>query len=296
MLLLKTHCPMSTKKTAAAEKSAEKTTNKAAEKKTTAAAPTASKAKTAEERDLDVEQKLVSLYALQQVDSAIDRIRTLRGELPLEVQDLEDDVAGFTARIEKMTAEIAEVQQNISERKAAITDLKAQIKKYEKQQKDVRNNREYDALSKEIEYQGLEIQLHEKRIKEAGFTLEKRNTDLERVQNAKEEREKDLEMKKGELDEIISETEREEKDLIKQSEAHKKNVDARWLHTYTRIRGNARNGLAVVSIERDACGGCFSKIPSQRQIDIKMHKKIISCEYCGRILVDDAIKEKAADK
>ncbi len=295
MLLLKTHCPMSTKKTAAAEKSAEKTTAKK-EKASATAAPTASKSKAAEERDLDVEQKLVSLYALQQVDSAIDRIRTLRGELPLEVQDLEDDVAGFTARIEKMTAEIAEVQQNITERKAAITDLKAQIKKYEKQQKDVRNNREYDALSKEIEYQGLEIQLHEKRIKEAGFTLEKRNADLERVQSAKEEREKDLEMKKGELDEIISETEREEKDLIKQSEAHKKNVDSRWLHTYTRIRGNARNGLAVVSIERDACGGCFSKIPSQRQIDIKMHKKIISCEYCGRILVDDAIKEKAADK
>lgn len=279
---------MSTKKTA--------DTEKAAEKKAAAATSATAKSKAAEDRDLDVEQKLISLYALQQVDSAIDRIRTLRGELPLEVQDLEDDVAGFTARIEKMTADIAEIQQNVSDRKASITDLKAQIKKYEKQQKDVKNNREYDALSKEIEYQGLEIQLHEKRIKEANAMLERRNADLERVQAAKEEREKDLEMKKSELDEIISETEREEQDLMKQSEAHKKNVDARWLHTYTRIRNNARNGLAVVPIERDACGGCFSKIPPQRQIDIKMHKKIIACEYCGRILVDDAIKEKAADK
>lgn len=246
-----------------------------------------------EDRDLDLEQRMVSLFALQQVDSAIDNLRTLRGELPLEVQDLEDDVAGFRSKFEKIQAELDEIQENITSRKSSMVDLKAQIKKYEKQQKEVKNNREYDALSKEIEYQTLEIQLHEKRIKEASILLEKRKLDLEKIEHSKNEREKDLEMKKSELDEIISETEREESELTKKSQDYKKHVEARWLHSYTRIRNNARNGLAVVCMERDACGGCFSKIPPQRQIEIKMHKKVVICEYCGRFMVDEVIKEKA---
>lgn len=248
-----------------------------------------------EERDLDVEKKLTSLYALQSVDSAIDSIRTLRGELPLEVQDLEDDISGYTNRIEKLTAEIQEINQNIADRKHAMAEIKAQVKKYEKQLKEVKNSREYDNLNKEIEYQTLESQLHEKRIREASALLEKRNADLERIEHAREERQKDLDLKKSELDEIVAETEKDEKELMKKSELYQSRIDPRWLHIYTRIRNNARNGLAVVCVDRDACGGCFSKIPPQRQIDIRTHKKMITCEYCGRFLVDESIKEKAQE-
>ncbi|MEG2666064.1 MAG: C4-type zinc ribbon domain-containing protein [Bacteroidales bacterium] len=267
---------------------------KISEKKTSEKKTTAQKT-TLEEHDLGIEQKMISLFALQQIDSNIDRIRTLRGELPLEVQDLEDDVAGYQTKIEKLNEEVAEINLNITNRKSSITELKTQIKKYEKQQKEVKNNREYDALTKEVEYQSLEIQLHEKRIKEAGIQLEHKTEELEKVSHACEERQKDLDLKKKELDEIIAETEKEEKALLKKSEEYQSHVDARWLHTYERIRNNARNGLAVVCIERDACGGCFSKIPPQRQIEIRMHKKMTACEYCGRFLVDEDIKEKASD-
>ena len=248
-----------------------------------------------EERDLDIEQKLTALYALQCVDSAIDKIRTLRGELPLEVQDLEDDIAGYDSKMEKIQAEMAEISKNIADRKAAITDIKAQLKKYDKQLKDVKNSREYDALNKEIEYQTLENQLHEKRIREANALLEKRKAELEKMEEARAERQKDLELKKNELDEIVAETEKDEKALMEKSEAYQQRIEPRWLRLYQRIRNNAHNGLAVVCVERDACGGCFSKIPPQRQIDIRMHKKMISCEYCGRFLVDESIKAKAKE-
>lgn len=248
-----------------------------------------------DERDLDIEQKLTSLYALQCVDSAIDKIRTLRGELPLEVQDLEDDIAGYSSKIEKVEAEMAEINKNIADRKAAITDNKAQLKKYDKQLKDVKNSREYDALNKEIEYQKLENELHEKRIREANAQLEKKQAELEHLEEVRSERQKDLDLKKGELDEIVAETEKDEKALMEKSERFQKRIESRWLRLYERIRNNAHNGLAVVCVERDACGGCFSKIPPQRQIDIRMHKKMISCEYCGRFLVDDSIKEKAEE-
>ena len=179
-------------------------------KTSTEATAPASK-KVSEERDLDVEKKLTSLYALQRIDSEIDAIRTLRGELPLEVQDLEDDIAGYESRIEKLQDEIAEINQNIAERKHAVTDIKAQIKKYDKQLKEVKNSREYDNLNKEIEYQTLENQLHEKRIKEANILLEKKTEDLEKLRHAREERQKDLDLKQSELNEIVAETEKDEK-------------------------------------------------------------------------------------
>lgn len=248
-----------------------------------------------EERDLAVEQKLVSLYALQRVDSAIDNIRVLRGELPLEVQDLEDDIAGYQSKIEKLKADMEDISKNIADRKEAMLEIKAQVKKYEKQLREVKNSREYDALNKEIEFQNLENQLHEKKIREASALLEKKKAELERKEEACSERQKDLDVKKSELDEIVAETEKDEKALMKKSEKYQANIEPRWLRLYERIRNNARNGLAVVHVERDACGGCFSRIPPQRQIDIRMHKKIIACEYCGRFLVDDSICEKAEE-
>lgn len=248
-----------------------------------------------EEGDYGIEQKMIALYALQQVDSKIDGIRIIRGELPLEVQDLEDDIAGYEARIAKYAEEVQLIEQSITDRKTAITDFKAQIKKYEKQQKDVRNNREFDSLSKEIEFQGLEIQLNEKRIKEATIALEHKRTELARVEGLRDERRKDLELKQSELDEIISETQKDEKDLLARSAAYAARIEKRWVENYHRIRDNAKNGLAVVCVDRDACGGCFSKIPPQRQLEIQMHKKIYACEYCGRYLVDADVRDKAEE-
>lgn len=271
-------------------------TKTAAKKTATKAVAQPEKAKVVpEERDLAVEQKLVSLYALQSVDSAIDNIRILRGELPLEVQDLEDDIAGYQSKIEKLKDDMENISKNIADRKAAITDIKAQVKKYEKQLREVKNSREYDALNKEIEYQNLENQLHEKKIREATALLEKKKAELEIKEEARSERQKDLDVKKGELDEIIAETEKDEKALMEKSKRYQANIEPRWLRLYERIRNNAHNGLAVVRVERESCGGCFSKIPPQRQIDICMHKKIIACEYCGRILVDDSICEKTQE-
>ena len=246
--------------------------------------------------DVSTEERLIALARLQVIDSEIDGIRNVRGELPLEVQDLEDELTGLQTRIENLHTEIDDLNKKVQEKKIAIEDGNALIKKYEDQRMNVRNNREYDSLTKEIEYQGLEIQLAEKRIKEQLYAIEIKQEAVKQAQENFEGRKIDLENKKGELTEIVSETERDEKALLSKSEANEKYIEERLLTAYKRIRSNARNGLAVVAVERDACGGCFNKIPPQRQLDIRMHKKIIVCEYCGRILVDETILEEAASK
>lgn len=241
--------------------------------------------------DVSIEKKLVALYSLQQVDTEINKIRIVRGELPLEVQDLEDEIEGLDTRIENIKNEVHEIESEIKAKTAAIKDHQALIKKYEAQQMNVRNNREYDSITKEMEFQSLEIQLCEKKIKEYTAALEYKNEILGKTIITHDERLEDLNQKKVELDEIVSETEKEEKKLIDKLQDSQKYIEERLIIAYQRIKKNARNGLAVVLIERDACGGCFNKIPPQRQLDIKMHKKIIVCEYCGRILVDSTIDE-----
>ncbi|HAQ65083.1 MAG TPA: hypothetical protein DCR43_04415 [Bacteroidales bacterium] len=239
--------------------------------------------------EVSIERKLIALYSLQQVDSHIDKIRIIRGELPLEVQDLEDDIAGLETRIENYIQQSTNLNQKIVEKTQAIKDSESLIKKYEEQQMNVRNNREYDSLSKEIEFQGLEMQLSEKRIREFAFELSNLKEEIQQAQVELVDKRNDLEVKRAELDDIVAETQKEEQQLLTRSEDNKKYIEDRLLAAYGRIRRNARNGLAVVHIERDACGGCFSKIPPQHQLDIRMHKKIIVCEYCGRILVDQEI-------
>ncbi|NCA77139.1 MAG: hypothetical protein EOM90_12475 [Alphaproteobacteria bacterium] len=252
--------------------------------------PPVVKSDTSEDKtEVTIEKKLIALYSLQQIDSQIDKIRIIRGELPLEVQDLEDEIAGLETRIDNYIQETVALDRSVSDKKNAIKDSQALIKKYEDQQQNVRNNREYDSLTKEIEYQNLEIQLSEKRIKEFQATLDLKQEEIENYQKQLQDRKNDIEIKRNELEDIIAETEKEEQELIKNSEENRKYIEERLLTAYTRIRKNARNGLAVVQIERDACGGCFNKIPPQHQLDIRMHKKIIVCEYCGRILVDDGI-------
>ncbi len=253
-------------------------------------APKATNAAT--KAEITIAEKLVELYRLQNVDSQVDRIKTQRGELPLEVQDLEDEVAGLETRLKKIQDELAELEQGVSDKTNFIKDAKAAIKKYEGQQAKVRNNREYDSLSKEIEFQNLEIQLAEKRIKEGKFTLDSKKAVVEESTKLYKERKKDLDLKKKELDDIIAETEKEEKDLQKKSDAAAKHIEERLLSAYRRIRSNARNGLAVVQFERGSCGGCFNAIPPQRQLDIRSHKKIIVCEHCGRILVDEYVVDR----
>jgi predicted nucleic acid-binding Zn-ribbon protein len=242
-----------------------------------------------EKIDASIEGKLRSLYELQLIDSKIDKLRTIRGELPLEVSDLEDIVTGLETRLNNVTAEVEELENQINEKKQAIKDFQANIKKYEAQQGKVRNNREYDAITKEIEFQNLEIQLAEKRTKEAKAGVALKSDLLEKSKTEFEERTKDLKVKKGELDEIIAETEKEEKELLKESEIASAKIEDRLLNAYKRIRANTRNGLAVVTVDRDACGGCYNKIPPQRQLDIRTNKKIIVCEHCGRVLVDGTI-------
>ena len=243
-----------------------------------------------------VEQKLDALWTLQTIDSKIDQIRFTRGELPLEVQDLEDEVQGLETRLSKLEEEIKDLEGQVVDRKTAIKESKAAIKKYEGQQSKVRNNREFESLNKEIEFQDLEIQLSEKRIKEFGAMIEAKQTLIEESKEVLDGRTKDLKTKKSELDQIVAETEKEESAMAKKSKAAEKVIDDRLLAAYKRIRSNARNGLAVVVVERDACGGCFNKIPPQRQLDIKSHKKIIVCEHCGRILVDKGEKKEVEEK
>jgi uncharacterized protein len=239
-----------------------------------------------ETEEVSIEQKLIALYSLQQIDSQIDKIKIIRGELPLEVQDLEDEIAGLETRIENFNTDVKEAKETIAEKLNSIKTSEAAIKRYIEQQNNVRNNREYDSLTKEIEFQNLEIQLSEKKIKEATATIELLNAEIETATARLDERNFDLTSKKNELSDIVKETEKDEKDMITRSKENEKFIEDRLLTAYKRIRQNARNGLAVVQIERDACGGCFNKIPPQHQMDIRMHKKIIVCEYCGRILVD----------
>lgn len=253
-------------------------------------------AKKAPAKEITVEDKLRALYALQKIDSKIDKIQTVRGELPLEVQDLEDEIVGLETRINKFSDELKDLTDGIAAKKNLMTEAKVSIKKYEKQQMNVRNNREFDAISKEIEYQNLEIQLAEKRIKEANVNIITKTETIDSSQGDLDERKKDLDHKKSELDEITAETEKEEATLKKSSVKAAKIVEERLVSAYHRVRDNARNGLAVVAVDRDSCGGCFNKIPPQRQMDIKSHKKIIVCEHCGRILVDVAIDEKTTEK
>jgi hypothetical protein len=239
--------------------------------------------------EISVEERLRALYSLQIVDSEIDKIKTLRGELPLEVQDLEDDIAGLETRLGNLKEEIVAIEKSIQKKNNEIIESENLIKKYEEQQKNVRNNREFDSLSKEIEYQNLEIELCNKKIREFQSAAEEKKSVIAESENTLSDRKSDLENKKSELDEIISDTQKEEESLYNKLEEVQGIIEERLLSAYKRIRTNARNGLAVVTVQRDACGGCFNQIPPQRQLDIKSRKKIIVCEYCGRILVDDEI-------
>lgn len=239
-----------------------------------------------------VKAKLEALYNLQQIDSQIDKIRTIRGELPIEVRELEEDVEALSNKLDTLNNELEELETEISNRKIAMKESKDAIKKYSEQQKNVRNNREYDSLSKEIEFQGLEIELNEKKIKEAKFKIESKAEVIEEAKAKLEERKKDLEVKKSDLDKIIAETEEDENKLIKESDAAKKDIEERLVVAYERLRNNAINGLAVVSVVKGACGGCYNEIPPQRILDIESRTKLIVCEHCGRILVEPPKQKK----
>ena len=249
------------------------------------------KTKVTKDEDVSVEQKLIALYTLQQIDSQVDKIKIIRGELPLEVEDLEDEIAGLDTRIKNFHLEVEELDNSIVEQKGVIKDSETLISKYKEQQMNVRNNREYDSLSKELEFQALEIELAEKKINEVRYKIELLNTEAQNADEKLKDKKIDLEEKNKELDDIVKETVLEEQKLIDRSEENEKLIEDRLLTAYKRIRDSARNGLAVVQIERDACGGCFNKIPPQHQLDIRVHKKIIVCDYCGRILVDSTIAD-----
>jgi predicted nucleic acid-binding Zn-ribbon protein len=246
--------------------------------------------------DLTVEEKLKTLYQLQAALSSIDEKRALRGELPLEVQDLEDEIEGLTTRVEKIKAEIADFQRAIAQKKGEIVEAEASVARYKNQLNDVKNNREYDTLSKEIEFQTLEIELCNKKIREANARIQEKQEELQAAENLISERNGDLEVKKTELEEIVAETRAEEDKLKEKVKDLESRIETRLLTSFKRIRKNARNGLGVVYVQRDACGGCFNKIPPQRQLDIKMHKKIIVCEYCGRIMIDPELAGVKIDK
>lgn len=239
-----------------------------------------------EAKEMSVEQKLQALYELQMTLTAIDEKRALRGELPLEVQDLEDEIAGLDTRIEKIDTEIKEFQSAITMKKGEVQEAQANLERYNNQLNEVRNNREYDSLSKQIDYERLEVELCNKKIKEATDQVAYRTNDLEIAKTEREERQKDLDEKKSELEDILAETREEETMLKERAKDLEVKIEPRLLSSFKRIRKSARNGLGIVYVQRDACGGCFNKIPPQRQLDIKMHKKIIVCEYCGRILID----------
>ncbi len=236
-------------------------------------------------KEISIADKLDALVQLQKIDTEIDRIRTIRGELPLEVQDLEDELVGLATRIEKLQTEMKELDTDVTDRKNGMKDAETLIAKYKEQQDNVRNNREFESLSKEMEFQGLEIKLHEKRIKEAKAKAASKKEILDETKEKSELRTGDLKGKKAELDAIVAETQKEEDLLNQKSEAAKASIDERLVAAYTRLRSNAKNGLAVAVIDRDSCGGCFNKIPPQRQSDITAKRKVIVCEHCGRILV-----------
>lgn len=238
------------------------------------------------EKEITVEDKLKTLYSLQEKSSEIDKIRILRGELPLEVADLEDEIVGLETRIKKTEEELKELETTISNQKQKAKDSALKIEKYKEQLDNVRNNREFDHLSKEIEFETLEIELAEKKAREAGAQVKAVSETIEKSKTELTERSADLAQKKDELDGIIAETKQQEEELREDIKKIEAEVEPRLLTAFKRIRKSARNGLAVVCIERGACGGCFNKIPPQKQMDIKLGKKIIVCEYCGRIMID----------
>ncbi|MBH08630.1 MAG: hypothetical protein CMP71_06385 [Flavobacteriales bacterium] len=240
-----------------------------------------------------VEEKLKALYQLQLIDSEVDRIRTVRGELPLEIEDLQDSIEAYSKRKEKVVQEIDSENEVKTKNTNQITESNELIKKYKKQLENIKNNREFVSLTKEIEFQTLEIELSEKKIKNSEANLLHHTEKLNSLNDDLDLRKDELDKKSGELDEIVKETEKEEEALLKKSQKAKKVIDDRLLLAYEKIRDNVKNGLAVVSVKRDACGGCFNKIPPQRQLDIKLHKKIIICEHCGRILVDEEELQKS---
>jgi predicted nucleic acid-binding Zn-ribbon protein len=245
------------------------------------------KKKVVDVQDLPIEDKLRALYDLQRIHSEIDKINILRGELPLEVQDLEDEIAGLNTRIKNFQDEIKQLDTAVANKKNEIVNAQNLIKKYQEQQNNVRNNREFESLSKEIEFQTLEIELCEKRIREFSAQNAEKQEAINSAKVLMEERDDDLKGKKKELSEITSDTEKEEKQLQKKAAETEAMIEHRLISAYKRIRSGARNGLAVVTVQRDACGGCFANIPPQRQLDIRSRKKVIVCEYCGRILVDN---------
>lgn len=250
----------------------------------------------AKKKEVSVEERLRALYDLQLIDSRIDEIRNVRGELPLEVRDLEDEVAGLNIRLDKLVNDLAVIDNDISSRKNLIEESKALIKKYGEQQKNVRNNREFNSLSKEVEFQELEIQLAEKHIKEFKAQIEQKKEVISTTKDQLKERETHLKHKKGELDAILAETEKEEQALIAKSEEYKTQIEDRLVAAYDRIRQNVKNGLAVVPIERGASGGSFFTIPPQVQVEIASRKKVITDEHSGRILVDAALAEEQKAK
>lgn len=246
-----------------------------------------------------VAQRLGALEALQKIDSEMDEIKKVRGALPDEVADLEDEIAGYQTRVDKFKGEVSDLEANIADHRTQIKNSEALIKKYEEQQMNVRNNREYDAITKEMELQTLEIQISEKRIKEAFAKIEIKKGEVERTQAELDERSKDLDLKKSELAVLIQESEDDEKRLMGEREKASGNIEERLLNSYNKLRDNARNGLAVVAVSRGACGGCFNVVPPQRQADIREKRKIIVCEHCGRILADvtdEIVKEEVKPK
>ena len=238
------------------------------------------------EKDYTVEDKLSALYKLQTMLTEIDKIKTLRGELPLEVQDLEDEIAGLETRLQNYQTYVKEYEYAINGQKNKIADSKGLIERYQSQLDNVRNNREYDNLSKEIEYQGLEIEFSEKKIREFNEAMASRKVEISSLAENLEGRKMDLIQKRSELDSIVAETKQDEEKLREKAKKLEISIEPRLLTAFKRIRKGARNGLAIVYIQRDACGGCFNKIPPQKQMDIKLRKKIIVCEYCGRIMID----------
>lgn len=242
--------------------------------------------KSKNEQSMSVEERLRSLYELQTILSEIDRIKTIRGELPLEVKDLEDNIEGLHTRMENYRNEIEELRKATVAEKTKIADSKAKIDKYKEQLDNVRNNREYDILSKEIEFQTLEIELAEKHIMEHSRAIDNKQNQIKETEETLIDNNNILAEKRAELEEIVSETRQDEERLREQAKALEPKVDARTLTAFKRIRKNTRNGLGIVYIQRNACGGCFNRIPPQRQMEIKMHKKVIVCEYCGRIMID----------
>lgn len=246
--------------------------------------------------EMTVEEKLKTLFQLQTALSGIDEKRAIRGELPLEVQDLEDEIAGMNTRLDKIKGEIDDYEHAIAHKKGEIEIAEASLAKYKKQLDDVRNNREYDMLTKEIEFQELEIELCNKKIKEAHQKIEERKADLKNIEQVIEERTKDLIQKRAELEEIMQETRETEETLREKAIDLESKIEPRLLTSFKRIRKSVRNGLGIVYVQRDACGGCFAKIPPQRQLDVKMHKKIIVCEYCGRVLIDPELADVKLDK